>query len=102
MKAADFAEWRVGLGRWEFGTLLLPTLTDGSVCSLQQIPPQAKAPPGTTDLDLIGARNWFTYTDGTPEPELAYAWNPSVDGFTSSGPGKVVGEVVKALHEASC
>ena len=66
MKAAGFAEWRVGLGRWEFATLLLPRLTDGSSCPLQQYPAAALAPPGTTDLDLIGARDWFTYTDGTP------------------------------------
>jgi hypothetical protein len=65
MRAAGFAEWRVGLGRWEFETLLLPALTDGSPCPALPYP-QALAPPGTTDLDLIGARDWFTYTDGTP------------------------------------
>ena len=66
MNAAGFAEWRVGLGRWEFGTQLLPALTNGSPCPLQQYPQQALAPPNTTDLDLIRARDWFTYTDGAP------------------------------------
>jgi len=68
MKTAGLAEWRVGLGRWEIATQLLPTLTDGTACApqLAGYPAQAFAPPGTTDLDLIGARDWFTYTDGTP------------------------------------
>jgi hypothetical protein len=68
MKPVGFAEWRIGLGRWEFGTQLLPTLTDGSSCAaaLQGTPPGAFAPAGTTDLDLIAARDWFTYTDGGP------------------------------------
>jgi hypothetical protein len=66
MNAAGFAEWRVGLGRWEFATLLLPRLTDGTPCPVQQFPRQALAPPGTTDLGLIAARDWFTYTGGTP------------------------------------
>jgi len=63
MKDAGMAEWRVGLGRWEFITQLLPTLTDGTPCA---VPPIAMAPAGTTDLDLIRARDWFTYTDGAP------------------------------------
>ena len=66
MKAAGFAEWRIGVGRWEFATQLLPTLTDGTPCNLSNYPQQALAPPGTTDLDLIRARDWFTYTDGAP------------------------------------
>ncbi|HVT05415.1 MAG TPA: hypothetical protein VHL58_18800 [Thermoanaerobaculia bacterium] len=66
MKAAGMTEWRVGVGRWEFATQLLPTLTDGTPCNLSGYPPQALAPPNTTDLDLIGARDWFTYTDGAP------------------------------------
>ena len=64
MKAAGMAEWRVGVGRWEFGTQLLPALTDGTSCL--PLPPEVQAPPNTTDLDLIRARDWFTYTDGTP------------------------------------
>jgi len=64
MKAAGMAEWRVGVGRWEFSTLLLPALTDGTPCPAQ--PPIAQAPPGATDLDLIRARDWFTFTDGAP------------------------------------
>src|SRR5215831_3942200 len=32
MKGAGFAEWRVGVGRWEVGTLLLPTLSDNTSC----------------------------------------------------------------------
>jgi hypothetical protein len=66
MRTAGFAEWRVGLGRWEFATLLLRRLTDGTPCPWRRFPPRALAPPGTTDLELIGARDWFAYTDGTP------------------------------------
>jgi hypothetical protein len=68
MKAAGFSEWRVGLGRWEGLTQLLPTLTDGTSCAqtLAGLPKEAQAPGGTTDLDLIQARDWFTYTDGSP------------------------------------
>ena len=65
MQAAGFAEWRVGLGRWEFATLLLPRLTDGTPCPVQRFPRQALAPPGTTDLGLIAARDWFTYIDNS-------------------------------------
>jgi hypothetical protein len=57
------ADWRVGLGRWEAGTLLLPALTDGSPCAIPT--PEAAAPPGSTDLDLIAARDWFV-DDGEP------------------------------------
>ncbi len=57
------ADWRVGLGRWEAGTLLLPTLTSGAPCAVA--PPEAAAPPGATDLDLIAAHDWFT-DDGEP------------------------------------
>lgn len=64
MKSAGFAEWRVGVGRWELGTQLLPALTDGTSCGA--LPAYTLAPAGTTDLDLIAARDWFTYTDGTP------------------------------------
>jgi hypothetical protein len=57
------ADWRVGLGRWEAGTLLLPALTSGAPCAIPL--PEAAAPPGATDLDLIAARDWFT-DDGEP------------------------------------
>jgi len=63
MAGAGFGEWRIGLGRWESGTLLLPSLTNGTPCSFPI--PEAFAPPGTTDLDLIAARDWFT-DDGLP------------------------------------
>jgi hypothetical protein len=58
---AGFHDWRIGLGRWESTTQLLPTLTDGTSCAstLQGLPAQAFAPAGTTDLDLIAARDWF-------------------------------------------
>jgi hypothetical protein len=57
------ADWRVGLGRWEAGTQLLPSLTNGAACPIPT--PAAAAPPGATDLDLIAARDWFT-DDGEP------------------------------------
>jgi hypothetical protein len=64
---AGFHDWRVGLGRWESSTQLLPTLTDGSSCAtaLTGLPTQAFAPAGTTDLGLIAARDWFV-DDGNP------------------------------------
>ena len=64
---AGFHDWRVGLGRWESATQLLPTLTDGSSCAavLQGLPAQAFAPAGTTDLGLVAARDWFV-DDGNP------------------------------------
>lgn len=66
MRQAGFSEWRVGVGRWEAATLLLPALTDGTPC---QIPfPEARAPDGFGDLDLIAARDWFT-DDGQPVTE---------------------------------
>ena len=65
MAAAGFvgADWRVGLGRWEAATRLLPTLPDGTRCPVPT--PAAAAPPGATDLDLIRDRDWFV-DDGTP------------------------------------
>jgi hypothetical protein len=66
MKTAGFGEWRVGVGRWEFATQLLPQLTDGSSCASAIQLPMMAAPAGTTDLDLIRARDWFTFTDGAP------------------------------------
>ena len=57
------ADWRIGLGRWEAATRLLPTATDGTPCPIPT--PAAAAPPGATDLDLIAARDWFV-DDGLP------------------------------------
>ncbi len=67
---AGFREWRVGVGRWEAATQVLPTLTDNTSCAplLATLPAQARAPAGTTDLDLIAARDWFT-DDGQPVTE---------------------------------
>lgn len=62
-----FSEWRVGVGRWEAATLLLPTLTDGTACAAAALPPQAFA-TGKTDLQLITDRDWFT-DDGLPVTE---------------------------------
>jgi len=64
---AGFHDWRIGLGRWESNTQLLPTLTDGTSCAtaLAGVPSQAFAPSGTTDLALIAARDWFV-DDGNP------------------------------------
>jgi hypothetical protein len=62
MQAVGFAEWRVGLGRWEASTRLLPTLTDGTPCWFPL--PEMYAPAGSTDLDLITTRDWFI-DDGT-------------------------------------
>jgi hypothetical protein len=58
---AGFHDWRVGLGRWESNTQLLPTLTDGTSCAtvLTGLPAEAFAPAGTTDLGLIAGRDWF-------------------------------------------
>jgi hypothetical protein len=68
MRAAGFSEWRVGLGRWEGLTQSLPTLSDGTDCTqgLKSLPTAVFAAAGTTDLDLIQARDWFTFTDGAP------------------------------------
>lgn len=65
MAQAGFSgsDWRVGLGRWEAATRLLPSLTNGTPCPIPV--PAAAAPPGSTDLDLIASRDWFT-DDGNP------------------------------------
>lgn len=72
MRGAGFAEWRVGVGRWEISTLLLPTLTDGSSCATDSLyaalPPESRAPALATDDSLIAARDWFT-DDGKPVTE---------------------------------
>jgi hypothetical protein len=67
MKTAGLAEWRIGVGRWELLTQLLPALTDSTPCGPETsfAPLEAFAPNGTTDLDLLAARDWFTYTDGS-------------------------------------
>ncbi|MBW2731365.1 MAG: hypothetical protein JRH20_03170 [Deltaproteobacteria bacterium] len=74
MKSTGFSEWRVGVGRWEVSTRVLPTLTDGSSCvaELMGLPTEA-FPPGcsttscsTNDLDLMASRDWFTTVDATP------------------------------------
>ncbi len=57
------ADWRVGLGRWEAATQLLPALTNGTPCPIPT--PASAAPPGSSDLSLIAARDWFS-DDGAP------------------------------------
>lgn len=57
------ADWRVGLGRWELGTEIFDSLTDGTPC-LNLHPENQSAL--ATDLDLIASRDWFTFTDGLP------------------------------------
>ncbi|MBU1430913.1 hypothetical protein KKF91_10240 [Myxococcota bacterium] len=47
MRPAGFREWRVSVGRWEAGTLMLPTLSDGRPCP-RPIPGSA-APDGWDD-----------------------------------------------------
>ena len=58
MQAVGFSDWRVGVGRWEASTWLLPTLTDGTPCPIPI--PEAAAPAGSSDLTLIAARDWFS------------------------------------------
>ncbi len=64
LAAAGFAgaDWRIGLGRWETATWILPALSTGAPCA--HAPFQA-APAGASDLDLIAARDWFADT-GAP------------------------------------
>ena len=57
------SDWRVGLGRWEAATRLLPALTDGTRCPIPT--PASAAPAGATGLDLIASRDWFN-DDGNP------------------------------------
>lgn len=63
MLMTGFSEWRIGAGRWEAATLMLPTLTNGSPCIFPI--GQAYAPTGTSMLDLLQSRDWFI-DDGTP------------------------------------
>jgi hypothetical protein len=58
LQGAGCGEWRVGVGRWELATRLLPTLTDGSACHFPL--PEGFAPAGADDLSLIAERDWFT------------------------------------------
>ncbi|WP_455222710.1 GH39 family glycosyl hydrolase [Kaarinaea lacus] len=60
MQAAGFSEWRVGVGRWEISTEMLPTLSDGSPCPIDPLLTNSSS----TDLDLINSRSWFI--DNTP------------------------------------
>ncbi len=64
LAGAGFREWRLGVGRWEAGTHYLPALTDGSPCPPSPVP-QAYAPAGWTDEDVLGSRDWFV-DDGRP------------------------------------
>jgi hypothetical protein len=68
------SEWRVGVGLALPGQLLLPTLSDGSSCAdaLAGFPPQAFAPAGTSELDLLRQRDWFI-DDGAPVSEATTA-----------------------------
>jgi cyclic beta-1,2-glucan synthetase len=61
MAAVGFSEWRIGVGRWEIATQLLPGLTNGASClpEIGILPPKAMAPAGFGDLELISARDWF-------------------------------------------
>jgi hypothetical protein len=69
MAAIGFAEWRVGLGRWEIATRLLPALADGHATSCAAVraglPRLLWAPDGATDATLLADRDWFTDT-GAP------------------------------------
>ncbi len=85
------ADWRIGLGRWEAATRLLPTSSDGTPCP---IPTAASAAPaGATDLDLIASRDWFTddgaavtLADTTDEARYALGYARSaIDMATTFG-----------------
>lgn len=67
MKKIGFSDWRMSVARWEVSTWLLPSLTDGTSCAsiLTPFPPEALAPSGASDTELMKQRDWFTYTDGT-------------------------------------
>jgi hypothetical protein len=89
MKAAGLSDWRVGVGRWEFDTRLMPTLSDGTSCAaeLAPFPAAAQAPAGTTDLDLIASRDWIdangnyslTYFNSVLDVVKAFGANPYID-----------------------
>jgi hypothetical protein len=65
MQGVGFTDWRVGLGRWEFSTNLLHSLTDGTDCTsaLGALPANAFT-SSADDLSLIATRDWFTYGTG--------------------------------------
>ncbi len=63
MKTVSFPEWRVSVERWEGRSEMFPTTTDGAPCTYPE--PTALAASGTTDLDLVHARDWFI-DDGKP------------------------------------
>ena len=67
LRPAGLAEWRVSSGRWEFGSRLLPALTNGDSCAAELLgfPAEAFAPAGSTDAGLVLERDWFT-DDGQP------------------------------------
>jgi len=56
-------DWRIGVGRWEITTEILPTLTDSSPC-LNATPESETI--FATDTELLASRDWFTFTDGSP------------------------------------
>ena len=56
-------DWRIGVGRWEIATEILPTLTDSSPC-LNATPESETV--FATDTELLASRDWFTFTDGSP------------------------------------
>ncbi len=57
------ADWRVSIGRWELGTELFDSLSDGSPCP--NILPGSQS-NFSSILDLISSRDWFTFDDGSP------------------------------------
>lgn len=63
MHTTPFPEWRVSVERWEGRSEMFPTTTDGTPCTYPE--PTALVASGTTDLDLVHARDWFT-DDGQP------------------------------------
>jgi len=63
LDGGEGSDWRMGLGRWEIGTELFDTLTDGSECPIILTGSESQF---STDLDLIASRDWFTFTDGMP------------------------------------
>ncbi|RLA54446.1 MAG: hypothetical protein DRR42_01770 [Gammaproteobacteria bacterium] len=56
-------DWRIGVGRWEIATQILPILTDSSPC-LNATPESVST--FATDIELLASRDWFTFTDGSP------------------------------------
>lgn len=71
LRAMGLTEWRVGVGRWEISTRLLPTRTDGTSCAqwLTNLPPEARAPADAGDLTLLEDRDWFVGDAGVTLPD---------------------------------